>query len=430
MKKLLAFLFIIIVSYTFASEEYPTKEEVGKLYVATFNRAPDNEGLNYWIYNSGLKLSEIATSFFEQPETQELYPSGTTNSTFINSVYQNLFNRTADLGGLNYWKKELDEKRYSRDKFILVVINGAKDTEDGLDKTTLANKNEIGMYFANASLSDIDEAIAIMKDITSNKSSVESAKKYINTYILNQNTSTNNKIDKIDYSYFKKLISGDFTEFHYTYGLLSYTMDANDNFIFNNVYRNDTYLKDGYYAHDYVKKISNEEFKLYRKAEMLNISEFDIVSRTVLSNEFITTTNFDGLNESVFVDDRYMSKQEQVTTELGNDIQGNRMYSVCEYIEELNSLSLYELKIFNEEGVFTKRFGDSLTEQDKLNYPDFKYENLILIKCSSYTKNKLNAIDYNYLVKDLDLVIRDTYIPSNEVNHYLYFVNPNTIYLQ
>jgi hypothetical protein len=30
-----------------ASEETPAKEEVAKLYVATFNRAPDQAGLNY-----------------------------------------------------------------------------------------------------------------------------------------------------------------------------------------------------------------------------------------------------------------------------------------------------------------------------------------------------------------------------------------------
>jgi hypothetical protein len=68
-----------------------TLAEVTKLYVATFNRAPDAAGINYWA-NSGMSIENIAQSFFDQPETQTLYPSGTANSSFVNSVYDNLFN--------------------------------------------------------------------------------------------------------------------------------------------------------------------------------------------------------------------------------------------------------------------------------------------------------------------------------------------------
>jgi len=52
----------------------PTKEKVTKLYVATFNRAPDSEGIDYWINQSSLSLSQIAMSFFEQKEIEGKYP--------------------------------------------------------------------------------------------------------------------------------------------------------------------------------------------------------------------------------------------------------------------------------------------------------------------------------------------------------------------
>ncbi len=84
-----------------------TLSEVTKLYVATFNRAPDAEGINYWA-NSGMSIENIAQSFFDQSETQALYPSGTANSSFVNSVYDNLFNRTPDTAGFNYWVQELN----------------------------------------------------------------------------------------------------------------------------------------------------------------------------------------------------------------------------------------------------------------------------------------------------------------------------------
>jgi len=90
---------VILTTLLRASEEVPAKEEVAKLYVATFNRAPDFSGLNYWTNDSGLRLSQIAESFFDQPETRELYPSGNSNRSFIQSVYANLFNRELDTAG-------------------------------------------------------------------------------------------------------------------------------------------------------------------------------------------------------------------------------------------------------------------------------------------------------------------------------------------
>ena len=53
----------LLHAFSYASEAVPNQEEVAKLYVATFNRAPDSTGLNYWTNDSDLKLSKIAQSF-------------------------------------------------------------------------------------------------------------------------------------------------------------------------------------------------------------------------------------------------------------------------------------------------------------------------------------------------------------------------------
>jgi len=60
-----------------ASNAVPTKEEITKLYVASFKRAPDAGGLQYW-FNSGFTLKEIARYFFDSSEMQEEYPSNST----------------------------------------------------------------------------------------------------------------------------------------------------------------------------------------------------------------------------------------------------------------------------------------------------------------------------------------------------------------
>jgi len=169
----------------YSSEEAPTKEEIAKLYVATFNRAPDSAGLSYWKNDSGLKLSQIAQSFFDQSEAKEKYPEGSTNSTFIDSIYSNLFNRVSDTDGFNYWKDELDFGRVIKSEFILAVVNGAQ----GLDVNILKNKTDVGLSYAEAGLNDEITAQEIMLNVTAFSSSVTSVLQSYNLDMFDLNNS-------------------------------------------------------------------------------------------------------------------------------------------------------------------------------------------------------------------------------------------------
>ena len=62
-------------------------QEIAELYIATFNRAPDEAGLEYWVgrYKDGMSIEQIAESFFDQPETIELYGDEDLD-VFIDSV--------------------------------------------------------------------------------------------------------------------------------------------------------------------------------------------------------------------------------------------------------------------------------------------------------------------------------------------------------
>ncbi|MBT5826497.1 MAG: DUF4214 domain-containing protein [Gammaproteobacteria bacterium] len=153
-----------------------TKENVTRLYVATFNRAPDAEGLDYWLNESGLQLERISQSFFDQPETQELYPPETSAYDFVWSVYDNLFNREPDPEGLAYWEEELQSGSIPKSTFILAVINGAQNTQEyGNDATILENKTIVGLAFADAGLNDVTEATEIMSGITDDYATVIAA---------------------------------------------------------------------------------------------------------------------------------------------------------------------------------------------------------------------------------------------------------------
>lgn len=70
-----------------------TREQVAKLYVATFNRAPDSDGLDYWVNDSWIGYRADCRKFFDQPETQALYDTSNSpeaKAYFVNAVYANL----------------------------------------------------------------------------------------------------------------------------------------------------------------------------------------------------------------------------------------------------------------------------------------------------------------------------------------------------
>jgi len=137
-----------------------TKDNVTRLYVATFDRAPDSAGLNYWV-NTASPLEDIASSFFDQPETKDLYGEVSDLDNFIVAIYNNLFKREPKIDGQDYWRGELESGKIASSVFILAVTNGAKDN----DKTILDNKTAVGLAFADKGLSNVSDAKAIMREV-------------------------------------------------------------------------------------------------------------------------------------------------------------------------------------------------------------------------------------------------------------------------
>ena len=79
--------------------------EAYRLYQAIFDRTPDATGLGYWIeqLDNGNTLNDIAGQFLLSNEFQTTY-GNTTDSQFINLLYQNVLDRTADAPGYDYWQ--------------------------------------------------------------------------------------------------------------------------------------------------------------------------------------------------------------------------------------------------------------------------------------------------------------------------------------
>ena len=156
---------------------------ITQIYVGYFNRAPDPDGLNYWLaqLQSGVPAAAIAASFAGQPEALSAYaylnnPVAGSADAFLNAIYDHLFNRAPDAGGLRYWKGELQAGR-DAGRIILDIIGGAQ----GNDRTVLDNKTAAALAYAghlDAAAGEVfrlGDARRAVTDVTASTVSVSAA---------------------------------------------------------------------------------------------------------------------------------------------------------------------------------------------------------------------------------------------------------------
>jgi len=178
------------------------------LYIGYFGRAGDPVGDAYWLnqLNSGIiSVSGAAASFSVQAESTALYPflansvgaSQAQIVSFIDSVYQDLFNRAPDSGGLSYWQNYLSTHAGNPQAvgaFILAVVNGAQNTSLGPDQTTIADKVAVAEYltqsfttagikFSGSTSAAYAEAHSVISTVTSDPSTVTAAEASIHAWI-------------------------------------------------------------------------------------------------------------------------------------------------------------------------------------------------------------------------------------------------------
>ncbi len=168
-----------------------------QLYIASFNRAPDSVGLYYWgsRLSDGMSLQDIANSFFVQPETIAAYPTTMATSDFVTRVYNNVLSRAPDSDGLKYWVSELTTGRISKDSFLLAIINGAQaSTGSAIDRQTLSNKEAVGEHYAifdglNNSTNWAKDVMSGVSDLASTVTSANAKADFYATMAANPLTS-------------------------------------------------------------------------------------------------------------------------------------------------------------------------------------------------------------------------------------------------
>jgi len=132
---------------------------ITQIYIGYYHRAPDADGLNYWVgrYKSAtdpMTLAQIAQSFSVQVESLDNYPflknpNIASPSTFITQVYANLFNRAPDSEGLAYWTNQISTGKSTIGEAIMDIISGARDTDTTKDLSTLENKMTVALNWTD-----------------------------------------------------------------------------------------------------------------------------------------------------------------------------------------------------------------------------------------------------------------------------------------
>lgn len=142
-------------------------EQIAATYVVFFGRAADAAGHAFWVgeFNRGLPsqgpgalFANIASSFGISAEAKALYPflanpfaaSDTQITSFLDSVYHNMFNRASDAAGLAYWTGQI-KATLAAGQFVgsvlVDIISGTQKAQGGDDITTLMGKVAVSLDY-------------------------------------------------------------------------------------------------------------------------------------------------------------------------------------------------------------------------------------------------------------------------------------------
>jgi Ca2+-binding RTX toxin-like protein len=163
------------------------RTEISQLYVSLFGRAPDSEGLGFWVssYAGGNTIAKIAQSMYETAPARAYYPLFATPSEVVTTFYTNVLGRAPDTEGLAFWVKEFNAAATPGAffaKLVSNVVNYNGTDAAGLSSQSLfVNKVSVAQYYGEQGGS-VAGATAALAGVTSDIATVNTAK----AAVLNQ----------------------------------------------------------------------------------------------------------------------------------------------------------------------------------------------------------------------------------------------------
>ncbi|MFN8016845.1 MAG: DUF4214 domain-containing protein [Acidimicrobiales bacterium] len=140
------------------------REPMARLYWAFFLRTPDANGLQFWVnrLGNGWTLQRVAKQFAASSEFQTKYGKKT-NAQFVTLIYQNIFQRDPDPGGLAYWTKKLDTGQKTRGD-VMVNFSESSEGKRRLAPQVDAVLVSLGMLRRMPTAEELDKACAARAD--------------------------------------------------------------------------------------------------------------------------------------------------------------------------------------------------------------------------------------------------------------------------
>ena len=160
------------------------RTDVANLYVALFGRAPERDGLGYWVnqIDAGKSIAAVAQEMYNTDPARAYYPTFLTNDEIVTRFYTNVLGRTPDADGLAYWSAKLAATGATKGSVIAEMITAVRayagsDAAALTSKALFENKVTVGLYYAvDLGGNDVTKASSILSNVTASASSVEVAK--------------------------------------------------------------------------------------------------------------------------------------------------------------------------------------------------------------------------------------------------------------
>jgi hypothetical protein len=167
------------------------EQQIAATYLSFFGRAADADGFDFWVnefvtgastQSPSMLFANIASSFGVSNEAKALYPflanpagaSDVQISSFLETVYNNLFNRSSDPTGLAYWTNQVHQT-LAAGQFVGSVLVNILSGAQNADITTLMGKVAVSLEYVHeqkghdmawAGPSDIAAATALLHPVT------------------------------------------------------------------------------------------------------------------------------------------------------------------------------------------------------------------------------------------------------------------------
>ncbi len=104
--------------------------QIVRLYDTVFDRAPDAGGLEFWnnASHTGFGLRDLATFFISAPEFASTYGEPT-NRGFVESMYLNVLDRPGEAEGIAFWTNALDAGLADRPQIVVGFSESAEHVQ-------------------------------------------------------------------------------------------------------------------------------------------------------------------------------------------------------------------------------------------------------------------------------------------------------------